>query len=236
MQCLILAGGKGTRMYPATKDTPKSLLPVNGVAFVEHQLGLLAGQGVTDVILSIGHLGEQVRERVGDGGPWGVSIRYTEDAIGLSGTGGAVRRAVDAGLTADGFFVLYGDSYLPIDYAPVWRAAGDGARPLMTVFKNDGRYDASNVIFADSRVRLYEKGRPDAAEIGMTHIDYGLSVLTAEAVREHLPADGQSDLVDLFHALSLSGELAGFEVSQRFYEIGSPEGLADLEIYLGSRL
>jgi len=132
----------------------------------------------------------------------------------------------------DAFFVLYGDSYLRVDIGTVWAASGMGDEPLMTVFRNDGAWDKSNVVFAGDRVDLYEKGRDDAQDIGMHHIDYGLSVLRSDVVSEYIPRATVYDLADLYHALSEKGRLRGFEVSERFYEIGSPGGLADLEKHL----
>lgn len=236
MQCLILAGGLGTRMNPATLEIPKSLLPVNGRPFIDHQLRWLSAEGVDDVLLCIGHLGRQIEDHVGDGQAWDVRVRYSVESGDLLGTAGCIRQAVEAGLTDDGFFVLYGDSYLPIAFAPVWQAAGQGTQPLMTVYHNNGRFDSSNVVFKDGAIERYEKGRADAAQLGMEHIDYGLSVLTRDIVLKQVPsqgsAGGRADLADVFHRLSRSGRLAGFEVDQRFYEIGSPQGLAELEAYL----
>ncbi len=237
MQCLILAGGLGDRMKPATETVAKALLPVCGRPFADHQLTWLADQGVKRVVYAIGHKGGQIRDFVGDGGHWGLKVAYSDEfeaggEAGL-GTGGAVRLAVDHGLVADGFLVLYGDSYLTIDIGAVWLASDGGARPVMSVLRNDGRWDASNAVFEDGRVTLFEKGRADAAAIGMEYIDYGLSVLNGEIVREYVPAGTTFDLADVHRRLAETGELLGFEALGRFYEIGSPEGLADLEAYLG---
>lgn len=231
MRCVILAGGLGTRMRPRTENLPKSLLSVNGVPFIHHQLSLLAGEGVTEVVFCIGHLGAQVREVVGDGSRWGLRVAYVDEGSDLRGTAGALRLAVEEGAVRGRFFVLYGDSYLPIAYRPVWEAACSAADPVMTVHRNEGRWDASNVVFEDGQVRLYEKGRTDAKKIGMRHIDYGLSVLDEGVVLN----DDASDLADVLHRLSLVGRLRGYEVETRFYEIGSPAGLAELEVYLSTQ-
>ena len=234
MQCVILAGGLGIRMQPLTRRLPKTLLPVLGRPFAEYQLGWLADQGVRDVVYCIGFLGDQVRAFVGDGGRWGLRVGYVDEGSRLMGTGGALRLAAEAGVLDPGFLVLYGDSYLPIDIAPVWQASRLGRDPLMAVLRNRGSWDASNVIFRDGRVRHYEKGRPDAAAIGMEHIDYGLSVLPREVVATMIPADRPHDLAALHAELSRQGRLGGFEVTQRFYEIGSPAGLRDLEAHLAA--
>ena len=233
MQCLILAGGRGERMKPLTDRCPKALIGVNGVPFAHHQLDWLARQGVGRVVYSIGYLGSQVRDYVGDGGAWGLDIACVEDGEPLLGTAGAIRRALDAGLISGGFFVLYGDSYVSVDLASVWAASGGGSMPTLCVFPNDGRWDASNVIFDDGRVTLYEKGRNDARDIGMRHIDVGLSVLSADVIADEVPAGEACDLADIFHRLSRAGRLMGYEAAERFYEIGSPQGLAELEARLG---
>ena len=234
MQCLILAGGLGTRMKPMTDRLPKSLIPVAGQPFAHYQLDWLARQGVRRVVFSLGHLGDMIRHFVGNGGRWGLEITCVDEGDRPRGTAGAVRLAIDSGVMDEGFFVLYGDSYLPIELAPVWRASDLGRHPLMTVYRNDGRWDESNVVYRDGRVDFYEKG-PDAAALGPHHIDYGLSVLTRGAVVEQVPAGATADLGQVFQRLSQDGELLGFEVFERFYEIGSAQGLVDFEAYLAAR-
>ena len=184
------------------------------------------------MVYCIGHLASRVRDYVGDGGAWGLDITCIEDGEHLLGTAGAIRRALDAGLISGGFFVLYGDSYVSVDLASVWAASSAGTKPTLCVFPNDGRWDASNVIFDDGRVTLYEKGRGDARDIGMRHIDVGLSVLSADVITGEVPAGEASDLGCVFHRLSRAGRLMGHEAAERFYEIGSPAGLAELEAHL----
>ncbi len=236
MQCVILAGGRGSRMRPATDGLPKALLPVLGVPFAHHQLSRLAAGGVGGVVYAIGHLGRQVVDFVGDGSRWGLEVTYAEEGDTLLGTGGALRQAVDLGLTRKRFLVLYGDSYPTAPIGPVWAAGRDSDDPLMTVFRNQGRWDKSNVVFDGARVVLYEKGRTDAEAIGMGHIDYGLSVLSADFVRNEVEPGAVTDLAAVFHKVSREGRLRGFQVSDRFYEIGSPGGLEALEgFFLESR-
>jgi N-acetyl-alpha-D-muramate 1-phosphate uridylyltransferase len=232
MQCLILAGGLGTRVRAISPDRPKALMPIRGRPFVSYQLAWLAAHGVTEVVLSIGHLGAMIRDVVGDGRSFGLSVRYADEGDDLRGTAGAIRFALDQDLLAAGFFVLYGDSYLPIELSPVWAASDDGRHPTMTVMKNDGRWDRSNVRFGDGKVLLYDKRHPDPAAAGIDYIDYGLSVMTADCIRAHVPGGAKADLADVFAAESRAGRLRGFEVSERFYEIGSPQGIADLTAYL----
>ncbi len=229
MQCVILAGGRGTRMHPLTEACPKTLLPVCGRPFAWHQLHWLAAHGVTEVVYSIGYKGEQIR-RYWDREPVPVpALRYVDEGSQLRGTGGALRLALDQGTLHDAFFVLYGDSFLPVDFTRVWNSFENSrARASMTVLRNQGRWDRSNAVYAGGRVILYDK---NAASPQMDHIDYGLSALRREVVeRIKTPV---FDLSVLYHDLSVAGELAGYEVTRRFYEIGSPEGLRDLEGYLG---
>jgi NDP-sugar pyrophosphorylase family protein len=228
VQCVILAGGLATRMRPLTEKIPKALIPVEGRPFVDHQLDWLAAHGVDDVILSIGYRGDLLRAHVGEGDRFGLRVRYVDEGNDLRGTAGAIRLAMDEGVLAERFLVTYGDSFLPIDDAAVFDAFARSGQPaLMTVFKNDGRWDLSNVIFDGSMVTLYDKQRRTRPASDFAFIDYGLSGLSRTVVASEIPAGRKADLADLFHALSVRGELAGFEANERFYEIGSPAGLED---------
>jgi len=232
MQCLILAGGLGTRMQGVTTTLPKAMIDVSGRPFVDHQLADLASQGIDDVVIAIGHLGQSIRDFVGDGSRWGLSVQCVEDGQALLGTAGSIRNAIELGLMGAGFFVLYGDSYLTVDFQQVWSAADNGRSPLMTVFRNDGQWDHSNVVMGGEHITLFEKGRADAHEIGMAYIDYGLSVMTRDAITRFVTRGETADLASVCHRLSLQRKLRAFEVFERFYEIGSPQGLADLEAHL----
>ncbi|MEK6252736.1 MAG: sugar phosphate nucleotidyltransferase [Actinomycetota bacterium] len=230
---MVLAGGAGTRMRPLTEEMPKALVPVLGKPFADWQLELVAERGVERVLYSVGYRGEMIREHVGDGGRFGLEVGYVDEGQHLRGTGGALRLALDLGELEEAFFVLYGDSYLPVDFGAVERAWEQTPLPaLMTVFRNDGQWDRSNAIYDDGRVVLYDKDRPADRVEEMHWIDYGLSILSREVVAERVPPNGVTDLADLMRELSVEGKLAGFEVSERFYEGGSPEGLRDLEQYL----
>jgi NDP-sugar pyrophosphorylase family protein len=232
MQCVILAGGLATRMRPMTVDVPKTLLPVAGRPFADLQLRWLADQGVDDVVYAIGHLGDQIRAFVGDGQQWSVRVRYVDEGEELRGTAGALRLAFDEGVLDDAFLVLYGDSYLTCDIAAIWRAfTANDSDALMTVFENNGRFDRSNVRYRDGIVEEYDKTVADPVAAGMHHIDYGLSALRREIVAA-LPGETAIDLAEIFTPLSREGRVAGFPVVDRFYEIGSPQGLADLETLL----
>jgi len=222
----ILAGGLATRMHPTTKRIPKALLEVAGRPFIEHQLALLRREGVDRVVLCVGFLGEMIKARVGDGTGFGLSVSYSFDGERLLGTGGALRRALP--LLGEHFFVLYGDSYLDIAYAPVQAAYRQSGLPaLMTVFRNEGRWDTSNVLFDGNQVVRYDKRNPSE---DMKFIDYGLGILNGDILRAS--KDEAFDLSDLYGALALEGKLAGFEATRRFYEIGTPSGLAEADGHL----
>jgi N-acetyl-alpha-D-muramate 1-phosphate uridylyltransferase len=219
----ILAGGLATRLRPVTEKIPKSLVEINGEAFLAHQLRLLASRGIRRVTLCVGHLGEMVESYAGDGSRFGVELTYSPDGPELRGTAGAVAQARP--LLGESFFVLYGDSYLPCDYAAVERAFGEtGRQALMTVFHNRNQWDASNVQFEEGRILAYNK---KVRTPEMRYIDYGLGVFHHTAF-DSVPQDGAHDLAELYRNLMERGELAGFEVSQRFYEAGSFAGIQEL--------
>jgi NDP-sugar pyrophosphorylase family protein len=219
-------------MRPLTETVPKSLLPVAGEPFVDHQLRWLAGHGVTSVVLSVGQFGEMVEEHVGDGARFGVPVRYVREGKDLRGTGGALRLALDEGVLEDDFLVTYGDSYLRVDFGAVGAALRQSRKPaLMTVFLNTAEWDTSNVVFDAEKqlVTLYDKRRTLRPPGDYRYIDYGLTAYRRELVERLIPRGKRYDLADMLHGLSLAGDLAGFEVFERYYEIGSPAGLADLE-------
>ena len=199
-------------------------MEVAGEPFFSHQIRLLKKNGLTRLVLCVGHLGDRIVDQYGDGAKWGVEIQYSFDGPKLLGTGGALIRALPK--LGDAFYVLYGDSYLPIDYQAVGRAfRASGSPGLMTVFENHGAYDASNVWFEDGRIRLYSKTEKPPQ---MRHIDYGLGVFRATAFAA-CPRDAVVDLATVQGDLCRRGELAGYELKERFYEIGSPAGLQELD-------
>jgi len=220
----ILAGGLATRLRPITEKIPKVLIEVAGEPFFSHQIRLLRAAGLRRLVLCVGHLGEQVAALYGDGARWGVRIDYSRDGPTLLGTGGALVRALPN--LGEAFYVLYGDSYLPIDYRAVGESfLASGRLGLMTVYENAERYDASNVWFERGEIRAYDK---KSKMPQMRHIDYGLGLFKAAAF-DGFPRDAYLDLSDVQKALLKRGELAGCEVRQRFYEIGSPAGLKELD-------
>jgi NDP-sugar pyrophosphorylase family protein len=221
----ILAGGLGSRLGATVADTPKPLLEVAGRPFMDWQLELLAHHGVTRAVVCVGYLGDRIEQALGTE-RHGVALTYRYDPPQLAGTAGAIRGALDA--LGDEFLVLYGDTYLRIDYAAVWRAfTASGRLGLMSVLENGGQWDQSNVALSEdgATVAVYDKQRPTA---DMRWIDYGLGALRAEAlVRE--PDD---DLAGVYHRLAADGELVAYRATERFYEIGTPSALAEADEFL----
>lgn len=223
----ILAGGLGTRLRPLTAAIPKALIDVNGEPFVSHQLRSLRAQGITQVVLCVGYLGEQIVEVIGDGSQFGLQVAYASDGPMLLGTAGAIKHALPQ--LGQSFFVLYGDSYLECDYRSVQTAfANSSAAALMTVFRNEGHWDTSNIEYVDGRILAYSK---QARTPRMRHIDYGLGVFRQSAF-VGVPDHSWYDLETLYQDLLRQSQLAALEVSQRFYEIGSSSGLEELRRYL----
>ena len=226
----VLAGGLATRLRPLTEKIPKVMLEVGGKPFLEHQLIKLRSHGICDIVLCVGFLGETIRESFGDGSCYDVRLRYSFDGPRLLGTGGAIRRALPQ--LSEAFFVLYGDSYLEIDFRAVadtfLRSGRDG---LMTVYKNNNSWDSSNVAFKDGAIQAYDKHRRTPE---MQYIDYGLSVFRASVFAAY-PDETVFDLSEVMAKMAARGELAAYEATQRFYEIGSHAGLAELDRVLAAR-
>lgn len=227
---MILAGGLAQRLQPLTERVPKSLIPVAGRPFAEHQLSWLASQGITDVLFAIGHLGAAIREFVGNGTSWGIRVSYSDEGDELRGTAGALRLAYDRALLQPDFGVMYGDSYLAAPLDAAWAEfAVTKPAVLMTVYRNDGRWDDSNAELSGDVVVRYEKGLSDPALAGMHYIDYGFSIIDRDEVIPRIEQGAVADLADVYGTLSAERRVRAFEVSERFYEIGSSTGLAELE-------
>ncbi len=227
MPALILAGGLATRLRPLTEKIPKALIEVAGHPFLWHQIQLLKRNGIRKIILSVGYLGEQIENLYGDGSMLGVSIVYAFDGPVLLGTAGAIRNAIE--LLPERFFVLYGDSYLTCDYRAIENNfVRSNQAGLMTVYRNEGSFDTSNVEFDGKRILKYDKIDRTSA---MHYIDYGLGAFQ-RSVFASLPAGEKTDLASVYQKLLREGQLAAYEVHERFYEIGSSEGLRDTDDYL----
>lgn len=224
----LLAGGLATRLHPLTARTPKSLVRVAGEPFLAHQLRLIRAGGIREVVLCCGFLGEQIEAFAGNGSRFGLSILYSYDGDRLLGTGGALRAALP--LLGRRFLLMYGDSWLTQPIEPVWRAFRDSGKPaLMTVFRNQNRWGASNVEFRRGVIVRYDKRHPSPA---MRHIDYGLEALDSSVLAHwSVPV---FDLSEVWSALAGYSLLAGYETSRRFYEIGSHDGLRETEAVIAA--
>lgn len=229
MNIAILAGGLGTRLGPMTQAIPKALIDINGEPFIAHQLRLLRSRGIQRAVLCLGYLGEMIQDFVQDGRQFGLSVSYSFDGAKLLGTAGAIHQAL--ALLGDEFFVVYGDSYLPCDYGAVYSAfQKSGKQGLMTVFQNDGEWDASNVEYGDKGIVAYDKRHRTPR---MRYIDYGLGAFRREAFL-NIDSGAAYDLAQLYQDLLARGELDGFEVSERFYEVGSPAGIREISALLSA--
>lgn len=226
----ILAGGLATRLRPVTKKTPKALLSVAGEPFVVHQVRLLRSHGLRKIVLCVGYLGEMIKAKLGEGTNLGVRIAYSFDGPTLLGTGGALKRALP--MLGERFLVIYGDSYMPVDYSAIVDAFIQSGKPaLMTVLENEDRWDTSNVCFEAGEIRRYDKKLRSPE---MRHIDYGIAVLSS-AVFAPYANDVSFDLAEVYSRLVLEKQMAAYEVKQRFYEIGSREGFAELDSLLRNK-
>ena len=227
----ILAGGLATRLRPVAERIPKALLSVADEPFLVHQVRLLHSHGLRKIVLCVGYLGEMIKARLGDGSALGAQITYSFDGATLLGTGGALKRALP--ILGERFLVIYGDSYMPVDYFAIVDAFVLSGKPaLMTVLENEGRWDTSNVAFEAGKILRYDKKLRTPE---MRHIDYGVGVLNA-AVFAPYPDNLPFDLADVYSHLVSQKQIAAYEVKQRFYEIGSPEGLAELDSLLRGKL
>lgn len=216
-----------TRLRPVTEKIPKSLVAINGEPFIAHQLKLLASNGISHVVVCAGFLGKMICDVIGDGSQFGVTVEYAFDGDRLLGTAGAVKNALR--LLGDSFFVLYGDSYLVCDYgAAEGKFWASGKLALMTVYRNEGKWDTSNVEFENGHILAYSK---KVRTPRMHYIDYGLGVFSSK-VFDQIPPGKPYDLAELYAKMLEQGQLAGMEVHQRFYEIGSPSGLEETERFL----
>lgn len=229
-QLVILAGGKATRLYPVTQEIAKSMVDVCGEPFIAHQLRLLKRQAIKKVIICAGFLGQQIKEFVGSGSVFGLEIEFSFDGEKLLGTGGAIKKA--AALLKDDFFVMYGDSYLDIDFTPISESFCESKKSgLMTVFKNSNKWDKSNIVYCDNKIIKYNKLESSSE---MEYIDFGLSVFKKRVFEEYNQIE--FDLADIYKELVTHQSMAGYEVKERFYEIGSFAGLEQTKEYIAKNI
>lgn len=226
----ILAGGLAKRLRPITESIPKALVKVNGKPFIVHQMEQLKAEGITHIVCCVGYKGGMIEEMIGDGAGLGIHVAYSHDGQKLLGTGGAIKNAIKK--LGSEFFVLYGDSYLRVSYRAVKEKFDrDGKKGLLTIFENQGQWDASNLCYKDDRIVAYSK-KTRIPE--MTYIDYGLSLLKSETFNDY-PENEDLDLTDVYEKLVRENQLTGYEATERFYEIGSLEGLKELEAFIKLR-
>ena len=217
----ILAGGLGTRLGEKTLNKAKVLIDVAGKPFISRQLNYLSDQGIKDIVICVGHLGNQIKNYIGNGLKYNLNVSYSDDSDQLLGTGGSIKKACQ--ILGEHFFILYGDSFLPVNFSLIEKAYFQEKKPaLMTVLKNKGRWDKSNAYFKDKCVK-YNKKKPQK---NMDYIDYGLTIVR-NSIFSDFPSNEVFDLADVFENLSNKSLLAGFEIYDRFYEIGSINGLND---------
>jgi len=221
---IILAGGLATRLHPITEKIPKALVEVGGLPFIAHQLNLLKSHGIRFVVISTWYKGEMIRDFVGDGSRFGMEVRYTFDGENPLGTGGAIRKSLP--LFKEPFFVLYGDSYLPCNYADIQAHFDTHRKPaLMAVYRNEGKWDTSNVEMINGQILCYDKKNRN---LRMQFIDYGLGLFKPE-VFSSVSEDQPADLAEIYQKLVADYKLLAYEVKERFYEIGSFTGLRELD-------
>lgn len=230
---VVLAGGLATRLYPITETMPKSLISINGTPFVFHQLSLFKRNDLNQIHFCLGHLGNLVKDAIElSSFKNTMQITYSFDGDQLLGTAGAIKKVLSS--LPETFFVTYGDSYLDVDYKLIeshfFKCLSD-KNGLMTIYRNSNKYDASNVIFEDGKIVLYSKKQSMA---NMKYIDFGLSILRKNHFASY-PINTPLDLAVILESLSGRGELAGYEIFERFYEIGSVKGIGDLSNYLNTR-
>ena len=227
---VLLSGGLATRLRPISHKIPKSLIDINGKPFIEYQLNLLKEQGIIDVVICTGYLGEQIEKCVGDGRKFGLNVKYSYDGEKLLGTAGAIKKALH--LLPDVFFVMYGDSYLPLNFKEVSDFFENYKRDaLMTIFKNSDQWDKSNVIFEQDQITKYDKKDTTPQ---MKFIDYGLGIIQKKCFN-NVKINEVIDLADIYKSLAENKKLLGFEVKERFYEIGSFDGIKEFNNYINNK-
>lgn len=227
MDIAILAGGMATRLYPLTLEIPKSMISVAGKPFIDWQIKLLANSGFKKIVLCVGVKSHTIVDFVGDGSKYDLEVVYSYDGDSPLGTGGAIVKALP--ILGETFGVVYGDSYLPIDFKKVkehFHLIEENA--LITVYKNNNRYDLSNVLFKDEKIIQYSKYSQAQS---MQHIDYGFSIFHQE-IFEKCSKNTNQDLATLLEDLAVKNRLAGYEVNKRFYEVGSFHGIEEFSEFI----
>jgi len=226
---VLLAGGLATRLKPVTETIPKSMIEVAGKPFIEHQLSLIKKNSISNVIICAGKFGEMIKEFTEKRNSFGLNIKYSFDGSKLLGTGGAIKKALE--YTGENFFVMYGDSYLTEDFSEIGKYySSQKAKGLMTVYRNDNKFDKSNIEFSEGKIIRYDKRADDDK---LNFIDYGLGILNRTAFDEFKDQE-VFDLEKVYQSFLSKDQLAGYEVKERFYEIGSFNGLEETNKFLSA--
>jgi len=230
MSLAVMCGGLATRLFPVTKTIPKSLISIAGEPFIAHQLRLFKRNNIENIVLCCGYLSQQIEEFVGDGRKFGLSVSYSFDGDKQLGTGGALKKALP--MLSDDFMVVYGDSYLMIDYQEIAAFyTNSKCKTLMTVFKNNGQWDASNIVFNNGQIVCYDKKKSEQDQtLPYEYIDYGLGIVNAELIASW--PEESFDLSNFYRHQVDAKRICGYEVSKRFYEIGSKQGITETEQFL----
>jgi NDP-sugar pyrophosphorylase family protein len=227
MQVAILAGGLATRLRPISGTTPKSMVLIEGKPFLEYQIEFLKRAGITDLVLCVGYLSEKIERYFGDGHKFGVTITYSYDGNNFLGTAGALKRAES--LLKEYFFVIYGDSYLFLDFQEVYaNFRKSNTLALMVVYKNNNLYDLSNVAIENGMISRYDKTNTTG---DLRYIDYG-TLIFGKHVMDLIPPDQMYPLERVIVDLILQREISAFEATERFYEIGSHKGMDEFRQYI----
>ena len=229
MTVIILAGGLATRLRPLTKKIPKALINVGGKPFIFWQLELLKRQGIKDIVICCGYLGEMIESTVGDGKKLGLNVIYSFDGSNLLGTGGAIKNSLH--LLPEYFIVMYGDTILSIDFKKLQNTFNlSKIKNLMTILKNNNKWAPSNINFKNKNIIQYSNNNNSDTK----YIDYGLSILSKKYFEQTKKQKFNLDII--FKKLINEKQLLAFEVKKRFYEINTADGLLETEEYLTKNL
>ena len=216
---IILCGGLGTRVQ--YHGIPKSLIRFNQKPFISHQIKLFDKKGVNNLILCTGYQSDEIMKH--GVGSWLDSdiddIKFSNEDIPL-GTGGAIKNVE---YLQENFFVIYGDTYANINYKQMQRKfLRSNKMCMMGVYKNNNKFDKSNVKIIDKNTLLYKKNNTPE---DYTFIDYGVSIFNKKIFER--TAEDIFSLSDIQEKLSPEEQIAPYIIKDRFYEIGSPQGIED---------
>jgi len=202
------------------------MIDIDGKPFLEQQIEMLKKHNITDIVLCVGHLSDKIEDYFGNGDKFGVNIKYSQDGAKALGPIGAIKNAES--LLDDVFFIMYGDSYLSVDFQKAYSFFKEHDKlGLMVVYKNNDKYDKSNLVIKDNMVVGYR-------EKEAVYIDYGTSILRKKAL-DLVPKNTMYSTGQFFSDLISKKELLAFEAEKRFYHIGNPDALEELRSFIRSQ-